>query len=127
MIGILIVTHIPLGNAFLSVVRHVFRCEPAYLESIDVLPDQNPEEVVQLIQQAIDRLDSGAGVLVLTDISGATPANCCQQLNVDQVRAQFRVLAGLNLPMLLRALTYRDKSLDIMLEMARAGAHTGIA
>lgn len=126
MIGILIVAHAPLGNAYLSVVHHVFRCMPADLEAIDVLPDQHTEETTQLIQQAITRVDSGNGVLVLTDISGATPANCCQRLNVAGQVQQVRLLAGLNLPMLMRALTYRDKSLDIVLEMARAGAQNGI-
>ena len=109
MIGILIVAHAPLGSAFLTAVNHVFKGEQAYLEAIDVQPDQNTDEVIKLSRQAIGRLNAGKGVLVLTDASGATPANCSQQLDVA---GQVAVLAGLSLPMLLRALTYRTSNLE---------------
>jgi len=121
-VGILIVAHAPLGKAFIEAVHHVFRVEPEHLEAIDVMPDQHTDEVIDLAEQAIKRLNSGDGVLVLTDISGATPANCSQQLDAS---GQVAVLAGLSLPMLLRALTYRNGNLDAVVEKARSGAQNG--
>jgi mannose PTS system EIIA component len=122
MVGILIMVHAPLGSAFLTAVRHVFHSDPECLEVLDVLPDQSTEEVIQRARQAIQHLNSGDGVLVLTDMSGATPANCSQQLDVP---GQVAVLAGLSLPMLLRALTYRNDGLEKVVEMAQAGAQSG--
>lgn len=122
MIGILILAHAPLASAFVTAVRHVYKAIPEHLEAIDMQPDQDPEEVIQLSKQAIARLNLGDGVLVLTDIFGGTPANCSQKLDaLDHVA----VLAGLSMPMLLRALTYRNDSLDVVFEMAQAGAHNG--
>lgn len=127
MIGVLIVTHAPLGSAFIKVIDHIFGSEPTHLEAIDVLPNQHTDEVTQLIKAAVTRLNSGDGVLVLTDITGATPSVCCQQLSTprDQISDQVAILAGLSLPMLLRALTYRNKPLDVVVEMAQAGARSG--
>lgn len=122
MIGILIIAHAPLASAFLTAVHHVFKGEQEYLEAIDVQPDQNTDEVIKLARQAIGRLNSGNGVLVLTDASGATPANCSQQLDTP---GQVAVLAGLSLPMLLRALNYRTGKLEVVVEMAQSGAHGG--
>lgn len=114
--------HAPLASAFITAARHVFKYMPDHLEAIDVQPDQNPEEVIKLAKEAIARLNLGDGVLVLTDVFGGTPANCSQQLDaLDQVA----VLAGLSLPMLLRALTYRNDNLDVVFEMAQAGAQNG--
>ncbi len=114
--------HAPLASAFITAARHVFKSVPDHLEAIDVLPDQNTDEVVRLARDAINRLNLGDGVLVLTDVFGGTPANCSQKLDaLDQVA----VLAGLSLPMLLRALTYRNDTLDVVFEMAQAGAQNG--
>jgi PTS system ascorbate-specific IIA component len=122
MVGILILAHAPLANAFLAAAGHVFKGMPDYLEAIDVLPDQNTEEVIQLAKDAIARLNLGDGVLVLTDVFGGTPSNCSLKLNaLDRVA----VLAGLSLPMLLRAITYRNDQLDVVFEMAQAGAQNG--
>ena len=122
MVGILILAHAPLGSAFVTAACHVFRSTPEHLEAIDVQPDQNTDEVIELGKQAIGRLNLGDGVLVLTDVFGGTPANCSQKLDaLDQVA----VLAGLSLPMLLRALTYRNENLDVVFEMAQAGAQNG--
>ena len=122
MVGILILAHAPLASAFVTAARHVFKSAPEHLEAIDVQPDQNTDEVIQLGKDAVARLNLGDGVLVLTDVFGGTPANCSQKLDaLDQVA----VLAGLSLPMLLRALTYRHDNLDVVFEMAQAGAQNG--
>ncbi len=122
MVGSLLMTHAPLGQAFVAAVAHVFRGPTEHFEAIDVTADQDPTEVHDLAEQAIARLDQGEGVLVITDIKGGTPANCCNTL-ADAGRVE--VIAGISLPMLLRAITYRRDSLDVVVEMALAGAQSG--
>ncbi len=122
MVGILLLTHAPLGTAFLSAAAHVFRACPARIEALDVRPDQDPADVRRLAQAAIERLDDGAGVLVMTDVMGGTPSNCC---NGIVATGKVEVIAGLSLPMLLRAITYRNDTLDVAAQMALAGAQAG--
>jgi PTS system ascorbate-specific IIA component len=122
MVGILLLTHAPLGQAFIAAASHVFRASPAQVEAIDVIADQNPDEVRALAQAAIARVNDGSGVLVITDVLGGTPANCTLQLCVP---GEVEVIAGISLPMLLRAITYRHDTLDIVLEMALAGGQNG--
>ncbi|MDP3785664.1 MAG: PTS fructose transporter subunit IIA [Undibacterium sp.] len=122
MLGLLLVTHAPLGTAFLQAVAHVYRQAPERLEAIDVLADQDIEAVNKLVAAAVQRLNDGAGVLVMTDILGATPSNCCSNVR-EQV--QVAVITGLNLPMLLRAINYRHESLEAVVELALEGGHKG--
>lgn len=122
MIGILLLTHAPLGNAFIAAASHVFRGQPEQIEALDVIADQDLGEVRDLAKQAISRLDQGSGVLVMTDVMGGTPSNCCCQLSNP---GRVAVLAGINLPMLLRALTYRHEALDVVVEKALAGGQSG--
>lgn len=122
MIGILLLTHAPLGAAFIQAASHVFRGLPERLEAVDVIADQNIDEVRQLAAAAIQRLDDGHGVLILTDVMGGTPSNCCKQIGDPE---KVAVVAGISLPMLLRALTYRHDDLDVVVEMALAGGQNG--
>lgn len=122
MVGILLLTHAPLGNAFIEAATHVFRVRPERLESIDVRADQDTAEVRQLAKAAIARIDDGTGVLVITDVMGGTPSNCCFQIGEP---GRVEVIAGISLPMLLRALTYRNDTLDVVMEMALAGGQSG--
>ncbi|MDQ9169220.1 PTS fructose transporter subunit IIA [Oxalobacteraceae bacterium R-40] len=122
MVGILLLTHAPLGNAFIEAATHVFRMRPERLESIDVRADQDTAEVKQLAKAAIARIDDGTGVLVITDVMGGTPSNCTFQLGEP---GHVEVIAGISLPMLLRALTYRNDTLDVVMEMALAGGQSG--
>ena len=94
MVGILLLTHAPLGQAFIAAVAHVFRGPTERFEAIDVAADQDIGEVNGLARQAIARLDEGDGVLVITDVKGGTPSNCCNSLadaghvcNLDQPAA----------------------------------------
>jgi PTS system ascorbate-specific IIA component len=115
-------THAPLGQAFITAVAHVFRGPTERFEAIDVTADQDTNEVHGLAQEAIRRLDDGDGVLVITDIKGGTPSNCCNTL---AEAGRVEVIAGISLPMLLRAITYRRDTLDVVVEMALAGAQNG--
>lgn len=122
MVGLLLLTHAPLGQAFIEAAAHVFRGRPDRLDAIDVRADQDPAEVKSLAKAAIARLDEGSGVLVITDVMGGTPSNCtlslCQPSRVE-------VIAGISLPMLLRAITYRHDTLDVVVEMALSGGQNG--
>ena len=122
MVGILLMTHAPLGQAFITAVAHVFRGPTERFEAIDVTADQDLAEVNALAREAIKRLDDGTGVLVITDIKGGTPANCCNALTDG---GNVEVIAGISLPMLLRAITYRRDTLDVVVEMALAGGQGG--
>ncbi len=122
MVGILLLTHAPLGRAFIDAATHVFRSAPSQIEAIDVVADQDPAEVQQLAMAAVARVNDGAGVLVITDVMGGTPSNCTLQLCLP---GQVEVIAGISLPMLLRAITYRHNTLDVAVEMALAGGQSG--
>jgi mannose PTS system EIIA component len=122
MVGILLLTHAPLGNAFIEAATHVFRMRPERLEAIDVHADQDTTEITQLAKAAIARIDGGSGVLVKTHAKGGTPSNCCFQIGEP---GHVEVIAGISLPMLLRALTYRNDTLDVVTEMALAGGQSG--
>jgi PTS system ascorbate-specific IIA component len=122
MVGILLMTHAPLGQAFITAVAHVFRGPTERFEAIDVTADQDTNEIHALAESAIKRLDEGDGVLVITDIKGGTPSNCCNSL---AEAGRVEVIAGISLPMLLRAITYRRDTLDVVVEMALAGAQNG--
>ena len=122
MVGILLLTHAPLGQAFIDAATHVFRGRPERLEAIDVNADQDTGEVRRLASEAICRIDDGGGVLVMTDVMGGTPSNCTLSLCAP---GHVEVVAGISLPMLLRALTYRNDTVDVVVEMALAGGQNG--
>ncbi|MFM2008656.1 MAG: hypothetical protein RIR02_606, partial [Pseudomonadota bacterium] len=122
MVGILLLTHAPLGQAFIAAATHVFRGVPVQTEAIDVIADQDPDEIRKMAQDAITRINDGSGVLVITDVMGGTPSNCTLQLCVP---GEVEVIAGISLPMLLRAITYRHNTLDVAVEMALSGGQNG--
>lgn len=124
MVGILLMTHAPLSAAFLAAVTHVYRRVPEHVRALDVMPDQDPYEVNELAAEALFEIDTGQGVLILTDICGATPSNCAQRLVT--MNPETRLIYGANLPMLLRALTYRDLPLDEVAHKVVEGGKNGV-
>jgi len=123
MAGILIIAHAPFATALRECVAHIYGGLPARIGAIDVSPDCDPVQVVQQAHSEIDRLKEENGALVLTDMFGATPANIAGRLaSIPDVR----VLAGVNLPMLVRAVCYRATPLDTLVDKALAGATKGI-
>jgi len=120
--AILIIAHAPLAQALRLCALHVFPDAAADIGALDVCPGAPPEETLALARAALAGLP-GAGVLVLTDIVGATPCNVAQRLTAD---ARTRLIAGANLPMLLRALTYRNQPLAEQAARALAGGAQGV-
>jgi PTS system mannose-specific IIA component len=120
--GIFIIAHAPLASALRQCILHVFPDSEAGLMAFDVQPNVTPEETSAGVAQALAILNTPQ-TLVLTDIFGATPCNAAQKL-VDGVNT--KLIAGVNLPMLLRTVTYRHESLDAMMARALAGGTQGV-
>ena len=122
MIGILIIAHAPLAQALRECALHVFPDCASGVQALDVTADEAPEATLALALAAMAAL-STPEVLLLSDVLGATPCNVAQKLN-DGV--QTRLVAGVNLPMLLRSVCYRHESLDAVCARALAGGTQGI-
>lgn len=99
MVGILLITHNGLGDSLLDCVRHVTGSIPPHLKSLSVLAEDDPLQKEEQGRALIKLLDQGKGVLLLTDIYGATPSNIARRLCQP---GQVEGVAGVNLPMLLR-------------------------
>jgi PTS system ascorbate-specific IIA component len=122
MNGIFVIAHAPLASALRQCVLHVFPEAATALTVLDVHPNVPPEESLAEARILVEQLGAGH-LLVLADVFGATPCNVAQRL-VDGVRS--RLIAGVNLPMLLRAVTYRHESLEMLSARALAGGTQGI-
>ena len=123
MIGILIVAHGALGESLIHCASHVMGSRPLNLQQLGVTIHDDPVAILPQARELIRQLDQGDGVLILTDIYGATPTNItCRLLEPGRVEG----IAGVNLPMLVRALTYRDETLATVVEKALSGGHDGI-
>lgn len=120
--GILIIAHAPLASALRQCVLHVFPDGAAGVAAFDVQPNVPPEETLAGATQALALLNAPQ-TLVLADVFGATPCNVAQKL-VDGVNS--KLIAGVNLPMLLRIVTYRRESLDALVARALAGGTQGV-
>ena len=122
MIGILIVAHAPLASALRDCALHVFPECAEGVQALDIAPNASPEESLVLAKAAMAQLNT-TEVLLLSDVFGATPSNVAQKLN-DGI--DTRLLAGVNLPMLLRSVCYRHETLDALAARAQAGGSQGI-
>ncbi len=120
--GIVIVAHAPLASALRQCVAHVFPERVDGVLAVDVAAADAPAHSAAQARQALAAWD-GRPLLLLTDILGATPCNVAREL--AQGRAAC-VLAGVNLPMLLRAVTYQHESLAELAERARSGGTQGV-
>lgn len=123
MIGIFLITHGTLGESLIQCACHVMNRRPPQIMQLGISGQDDPLDALPLARQLITLVDSGDGVLILTDILGATPANVAAKL-LEPGRVEG--VAGANLPMLLRAITYRERSMDMLVKKAVAGACEGV-
>ena len=123
MIGILIVSHGAFGESLIHCASHVLGKRPLYVRQLGVTVHDDPDEILPVAEDLIRFLDQGQGVLVMTDIYGATPANIAAKL---LKAGRVEGIAGVNLPMLIRALTYREEPLDAVLAKALSGGSEGV-
>ena len=120
-VGILLVTHSDIGKQLLLTATSVFGKNPFQVELLSVDNYDQPNDVKELAEKYVKFLDNGAGVLVLTDIIGTTPSNIASSINHDKIK----VVAGLNLSMILNVFNYPENSLDQLSIKALEGGIQG--
>lgn len=123
MIGILIVAHGGFGEALVHCASHVLGGRPPRVGHVGVTVRDDPDAMLAQARGLLTELDAGAGVLVLTDMLGATPSNIAARLAAP---GKVEVVAGANLPMLIRALTYRNEPLGTAVGKAVSGGREGV-
>jgi mannose PTS system EIIA component len=122
MTGLLVIAHAPLASALESVARHVFPTTASQLSVLDVTPEMTAEQV-QAAARALMDAQATDTTLILTDVFGATPSNAAQRLADGE---RVRVVSGVNVPMLWRALSYAHEPLEALVQRAMAGATQGV-
>lgn len=116
MIGLVIVTHGGLAQEFRNALEHVVGKQQS-LETIAIGPDDDMEARRMEILSAVQRVDNGKGVIILTDMFGGTPSNLAISV-MDETKAE--VIAGISLPILVKLASIRgDTPLDQAVIMAR--------
>jgi PTS system mannose-specific IIA component len=123
MIGILIISHGTLGESLIHCASHMLNRRPPRLWQLGVTAQDDPSLLVPHARQMIKEIDDGHGVLLLTDMYGGSPSNVAAKLVIP---GRVEAVAGVSLPMLIRALTYREKSLPVMVTKAISGGCEGV-
>ena len=121
--GILLVTHPGIGASILAIATALMRQLPLRAEAFEVPLDADLETLLPRASSALRRVDSGEGVLVLTDLYGASPSNLAGQL--ARLGTPVRRVSALSLPMLLRVMYYPEQGLDQLPATAAAGTRNG--
>ncbi len=122
--GILLVTHPGIGTSLLAVASTLLRSLPLKTEAFEVPFDADLDVLLPQASAALRRVDSGDGVLVLTDLYGASPSNLAMRL--ARLGTPVKRVSALNLPMLLRVMNYSEQGLDELPATAAAGARNGV-
>jgi PTS system ascorbate-specific IIA component len=123
MIGILIVAHDTFGESLIRAVTHVLGARPPQFETLGVRASDDPLDLLPRARELLASLDTGDGVLIFSDIYGATPCNLATKLLQP---GRIEGVAGVNLPMLVRAFTYRSRGMDTMIKKAISGGCDGV-
>ena len=123
-VGILLITHEGIGHALVAVVTRLLRKLPLQTDAFEVPFDGDVDVLLPQASAALRKVDGGHGVLVLTDLYGATPSNIAAKLS--RLGTPVRRVSALSLPMLLRVMNYADLPLDELPAVAAAGARNGV-
>ena len=123
-VGLLLITHEGIGTALVAVATRLLRQLPMKTEAFEVPFDADPDALLPQASAALRRVDGGQGVLVLTDLYGATPSNLAARL--ARIGTPVRRVSALSLPMLLRVMNYAELELDELPNVAAAGARNGV-
>lgn len=126
MPGLLIIAHAPLASALRECAKHVYSGCPSRLVALDVPPDADVEATADAALGPLREAAKDGSALILVDVFGATPGNIAQRLAGMADNIRLKVIAGVNLPMLLRAVCYQDESLEALAARATAGAIQGV-
>jgi PTS system ascorbate-specific IIA component len=123
MIGILIMAHDRLGDSLADAVTHVLGAKPPQFDVFPVAATDDPLALLPMAREAVAALDTGDGVAILSDIYGASPCNLAAKL---AHAGRVEVLAGVSLPMLVRAFTYRTRGMETFVRKAVSGGCEGV-
>lgn len=122
MVSLLIITHNNVGGAIFDAATSVLGNCPMSFEILPIAQNCDPEERIEKARSYLNKLQSGDGVLVITDMYGSTPSNIATKLAADNVT----IVTGINLPMLVRIMNYPKLSLDKLANKAVSGGQTGV-
>lgn len=122
-VGLLLITHNEIGAALLSTASRMLGCCPLEARILAVSEDCEPDALRVRAREIAEQIDAGEGVLVLTDLFGSTASNIANALQAGSGR---RVLAGINLSMVVRVLNYPALSLNEMAAKALSGGRDGV-
>ena len=106
MTGLLVVTHANLGNALIETLEFILGKEQEHLMSVAIDIKEDPENLRKRIKKGISKVDTGNGVIILTDMFGGTPSNLSYAFLEE---GKVEVISGVNLPILLKATDLRKK------------------
>ncbi|MBK7767786.1 MAG: PTS fructose transporter subunit IIA [Sulfuritalea sp.] len=123
MIGIFLLTHATYGESLIQCACHVLNKRPPQIVQLGMAAQDDPLDALPLAREMLALVNSGRGAVILTDIYGATPSNLAMKL-LEPGRVEG--IAGVNLPMLLRAIAYRDKDMETLLTRAVSGGRDGV-
>ena len=123
MIGILIVSHGEIGTSLLESASQILGARPAQTCTLSVWRQDDPDDLVLRARELMEQIDAGDGVLILTDIFGATPGNVVSKLLEN---GKVEGVSGVSLPMLLRVVTSRNGSLAAAVQRALSGGAEGL-
>lgn len=123
MIGILLITHGTFGESLVQNVCHILNRRPPLLAQLGLSPQDDPLDTLPLARSLVAQVDEGDGVLIMTDVLGASPSNLTLKL-LEPGRVEG--VAGVSLPMVLRALTYRKGEMKTLVKKAVSGGRDGV-
>jgi PTS system ascorbate-specific IIA component len=123
VIGILIVTHGEIGTSLLDSASQILGARPQQVATLSVWRQDDPDDLVLRARELMEQIDAGQGVLILTDLFGATPGNVVSRLLED---GRVEGVSGVSLPMLLRVVTGRNGSIAAAVQRALSGGTEGL-
>lgn len=123
-VGVLLLTHEAMGAALVGAARHVLGRLSLPVDVVEVPASADPDNALKCAAAQARGLDGGDGVLVLTDLYGASPSNLAGRL--ARLGTPVRRVSALSLPMLLRVMNYSEQGLDELPAIAAAGARNGV-
>jgi PTS system ascorbate-specific IIA component len=123
VIGILIVTHGEIGTSLLDSASQILGSRPQQVATLSVWRQDDPDDLVLRARELMEQIDDGQGVLILTDLFGATPGNVVSRLLED---GRIEGVSGVSLPMLLRVVTGRNGSVAAAVQRALSGGSEGL-
>ena len=124
-VNILMVTQTKVGKALLKGAEVTYKKLPTKVKAFCVGCEGEPENLFPKLEKQVEELNEGDGVLVLTDLFGSTASNIAHKLKLA-FPDHIKVIAGLNFPMLIKAINYADSPLKVVVEKAIAGGREGV-